>query len=86
MEERGGNNHRSSSDWVEYRRMVLAELERIGDDITTIYAKIERIRTDDLPQIKQDVVLLKFQAAMWGALGGSVLSVGVAVVMKMLFR
>ncbi len=73
-------------DWTEYRRLILSELQRISGDTDAINVKLERIRTDDLWKIKTDIALLKFQAAMWGALGGSVLSVATAFIMKMLLK
>ena len=73
-------------DWTEYRRLILSELQRISGDTDAINVKLERIRTDDLWKIKTDIALLKFQAAMWGALGGSVLSVATAFVMKLLLK
>lgn len=85
MEEHNGD-HRRSNDWIEYRRLILSQLEEIGKDITTIYGKLERVRTEDLAQIKLDIALLKLQAMMWGALGGTVLSVATAFVMKMLLK
>lgn len=85
MEERERERLRTG-DWIEQRLLVLSTLERIANDVTNIYSKLEKIRTDDLWRIKTDIALLKFQAAMWGALGGTVLSVATAFVMKMLLK
>ena len=60
----------SRSDWNEYSKLVLNELQRNADQFEKMNEKIERIRGDDLSQLKADITLLKFQAALWGAFGG----------------
>lgn len=62
------------SDWNEYRRLVLSELERIGRDFNTINRKIDELRQEDISQLKTDITLLKFQAAMYGSIGGLIFS------------
>lgn len=69
--------------WGEYRRLILSELERITRDIGAINEKLERFRQDDISQIKTDIALLKFQAAMWGAIAGTGISVGAAFLSKL---
>jgi hypothetical protein len=69
-------------DWGQYRRLILSELERIANDIRGINEKIERFRQDDLSQIKTDIALLKFQAAMWGAGAGVVVTGVVSLILK----
>jgi hypothetical protein len=70
--------------WGEYRRLILNELERINKSIDDVNTKIERFRQDDLSQIKTDIALLKFQAALWGALASAVVSGVIAFVFKLL--
>lgn len=74
------------SGWVEYRRLILSELERIGREIGSINLKIENFRIEDLSQIKTDIALLKFQAALWGAVGGTVFGVIATIIAKMLLK
>ncbi len=74
------------ADWLEYRRYVLLELERMGRVITAISEKVDKVRLDDLSIIKTDIALLKFQAALWGALGGIVFGSIVTLVMKFLVK
>lgn len=69
-------------DWGQYRRLILAELERIAGDISRINEKIERFRQDDISQIKTDIALLKFQAAMWGAGASIVVSAIIALILR----
>jgi len=57
-------------DWGEYRRLVLAELQRIATDMENLAQKIEKFRTDEIAQIKTDIALLKLQAGLWGAAAG----------------
>jgi hypothetical protein len=75
-----------ASDWSEYRRLILSELERIGEDIKSINGKIEKFRQDDLSQIKTDIALLKFQAALWGGLGGIVFGTIMTFILRLLVK
>lgn len=77
---------KNGAGWTEYRRLVLSELERIVGDIKSINRKIEDLRQDDLSQIKTDIALLKFQAAMWGAGGGIVFGAIVTVILKFVLK
>ena len=52
------------SDWSEYSKLILAELERHNN-------LIEKIR-DDISQIKGDIKLLNYKSGLWGAIGGTV--------------
>lgn len=86
QQRRDAEQKRSNDDWIEYRRMIVGQITDIARDIETINSKIERIRVEDLTQIKLDIALLKFQAAMWGAIAGTVLSVITAVVIKVFLK
>jgi hypothetical protein len=68
--------------WGEYRRLVLAELERIARDMENLADKIDRFRTDEIAQIKTDIALLKMQAAAWGALAGVIVTILVSLIPK----
>lgn len=70
--------------WGEYRRLILSELERITRNIGEINEKIERFRQEDLSEIKTDIALLKFQAAMWGAGAGAVFTAVITFAPKLL--
>jgi hypothetical protein len=67
------------ASWEQYRRLILAELERINTAVESINRKIEQFRQDDIASIKTDIALLKFQAAMWGA-GAGIVFGGLATV------
>lgn len=57
--------------WIEYRRLILSELDRVGKEIRAIHEKVDAFRVNDLATIKTDIALLKFQAGLWGAIGGT---------------
>lgn len=67
----------NDASWEQYRRLILAELERINTAVESINRKIEQFRQDDISAIKTDIALLKFQAALWGA-GAGVASTALA--------
>lgn len=48
--------------WVEWRRYVLKELERLGDCLERLDKKFSGIR--------EDVVMLKVKSGIWGVIGG----------------
>lgn len=71
-------------EWGEYRRLILSELERISRDLSSINDKIERFRQEDLAQLKTDIALLKFQAALYGSVAGVVITILISVVPRFL--
>jgi hypothetical protein len=70
--------------WEEYRRLVMDTLDRIGRDISNINEKIERFRQEDLLQIRTDIALLKFQAALWGAGAGIIITLATTLLPRLL--
>jgi serine/threonine protein kinase HipA of HipAB toxin-antitoxin module len=72
--------------WMEYRRLILSELERVGREISLINAKIDRFRQEDLAQIKTDLALLKFQAGAWGAGGGILFGAIMTAVLRLFIK
>lgn len=57
--------------WMEYRKLILAELERLSRDIAAGNAKLDELRLE--------VAMLKIKAGFWGALAGSVPAVAAAL-------
>ena len=53
-----------ASDWGEYRRLVIAELERLNLNLEKIASRLTKNETD--------VELLKFKAGLWGAIAGAI--------------
>lgn len=51
-----------SGDWSEWRRHVLLEISRLNDNL-------ERVNNQH-QTVMMDISRLKIQAAIWGALGG----------------
>jgi len=76
----------SESGWRDYRRYVVEELRRINSTISAITDKIERFRQDDIAQLKTDIALLKFQAGIFGALGGTIFGAITTVVVSLVFK
>lgn len=72
--------------WNDYRRYVVEELRRINKTISDITEKIERFRQDDIAQLKTDIALLKFQAGIFGALGGSLFGAIATALVSLIFR
>lgn len=54
--------------WIEYRNMVLAELERLNKRVDEINNKLDRINID--------IATLKVKASLWGGLSGAIVAVG----------
>jgi len=72
-------------EWGEYRRLILNELDRISRDMRALNDKVEKFRQDDVAQMKTDIALLKFQAALWGAIAG-VTATGIVTIAVKLIR
>lgn len=75
MPDSGGYDLGEKS-WVEYRRLVIAELERTNRLISELNSKIDDIRANDISQIRIEVAMLQVKAGVWGGLGGLIAGVG----------
>jgi hypothetical protein len=61
--------------WTQYRRLILAELQRINDTIVEVDKKLDRMRSDDISQLKVDVAMLQVKSGVWGGLAGAIVAV-----------
>jgi len=82
----GEGDDDSEKGWRDYRRFVVEELRRINVTIGVITEKIEKFRQDDIAQLKTDIALLKFQAGIFGALGGTLFGAIATAVVSLVFR
>ena len=58
--------------WAENRKLILREIERLGDDLGGIREHLSIIRQKEIADLKTDIALLKLKASLWGAvLGGA---------------
>lgn len=69
----------SEDGWREYRRLIIAELERINSSIIEINKKMEAFRTDEISQIKVAIAMLQVKSGVWGAAAGLLVAVGAAL-------
>lgn len=54
----------ADEDWNEYRRLVLAELERLTERIDGLSSQISTMQAA--------IAVLQFRAGLWGALAGAI--------------
>jgi hypothetical protein len=84
--------------WQEYRALVLSELKRLSDHVSSCEAEmrkevkhsevkllkaIDRLHNSHAA-VKADVIRLKSQAAVWGLMAGTAVSVLTAFVSRLL--
>ena len=62
--------------WVEYKRLVLKQLEDLTEEIKSLNMKVEKITTD--------IAVLKTKMALYGGVAGLVVSFIVSLVLNML--
>lgn len=73
--------------WIVNRKLVAAELERIGRDVHALRDTLNDIRGTDLADIRIDIALLKLKSSLWGAVLGGVsgtLVTGAAILLRMI--
>lgn len=63
------------ASWGEYRRLILANLERIERDIGAINAKVD--------QFQVDIAMLRVKSGVWGGASGLLVALG-AVLLQFL--
>ena len=56
--------------WIENRKLISRELERLGEDLSAIREHISKIRQDELSSLRTDIALLKLKSSLWGGLMG----------------
>jgi len=67
--------------WIQYRRLILTELERLGRQQETMSSKLDTIRVEfharlqaivetEIGQMRVEVAMLKVKAGVWGAIAG----------------
>lgn len=66
--------------WVQYRKLILSELERISKDLAHLSDKLDNFKQDEISQIKVDIAMLKVKAGVWGVAGGLIVAVGAALI------
>jgi hypothetical protein len=73
------NDSTQGGDWREYSRLVLSELERNARVAEQINAEVVKLRVEEMSRIRTEISLLKFQAALWGTVGGLVFTTVLAL-------
>ena len=79
----------SGTGWLEYRRLVLNELERLDEAIKNLNKKLdERDKAQDVKvsAINLELLTLKIKASVYGALAGAIFSALVAIGSALLYR
>lgn len=61
-----------TNGWSEYRRLVIAELERIDEALTAL--------REELAGARRDIVSLQVKAGAWGFIAGLIPSLGMALI------
>ena len=75
--------------WLEYRRLVLNELERLDEAIKNLDKKLdERDKAQDVKvsAINLELLTLKIKASVYGAIAGANISGIVAVITALIYR
>lgn len=74
-------------DWIEYRRLVLDNMERLERDQKAINEKIDRevkVLNEKLDSIKTELSVLKTKSAVWGGLVAAIVTpVAVALILNL---
>jgi hypothetical protein len=71
---------RSSNGWSRYEEMVLTELRQLRSEVECIDDRLDKVRTEDLPQLRQNLASdmatakaeMRFNARLWALLAGAI--------------
>lgn len=77
-----------TGNWTEYKRLVLAELERLDKGNSELHIKLEGTQKEyaqELAKAHKEISLLQQRAGIIGAIAGAVLS-GVFIVLVELLK
>lgn len=61
--------------WVEYRRLILSELERINAALHDINDKIDDRLVNEVAKLKVDIGMLQVRSGVWGAVAGIITTI-----------
>lgn len=61
---------RELENWLEYRKLVLSELERLNVVILTLGKKLDDFKEVEISNIKVQIAMLNVKAGVWGAVAG----------------
>lgn len=67
-------NDTDERSWKEYRRLILAELERIDKGMVTLNLKMDTtsdMRDIAMTAMRVEIAMLKVKASMWGGFSGT---------------
>lgn len=64
--------------WAIWSKHVLLELERLNDEIEKVGNKLDEIR--------DDVIMLKTKASLWGGITGLIVAVAVSLITKLMMK
>ena len=66
--------------WREYRRMILAELERINQSVMALNLKLEKFHAEEISQLRVDIAMLQVKSGIWGGIAGLGVAIGAVAV------
>lgn len=69
--------------WYEWRRHLLAELERQAKAINDVNSKIDNYMGSDMSKMKVDIAMLQVKSGMWGAVAAIVVVIGTILAGKL---
>ena len=75
-------------DWIEHRRLILAELKRIDALAKEVDGNVDQIHQVHLPELRQEIALLNLrntlQPALWGAGSGGIVGAVIVFLLRWL--
>ena len=86
------NDDRAKNGWSEWSKYVLQELKRLNDCYESLNKKMDEICKGVEKKIqknREDIIVLKLKAGLWGLLGGAipiVIALGVYVIKEVMSK
>lgn len=68
------------NDWIEWRKHILLEQERLSKDFKEMDIKLEKI-WEAINLMKTEFITIKVKAGMWGALSAAATAIVAALIM-----
>lgn len=71
-----GEPSNNDDDWIEYRKFVLMELERLNTNQSALHGEVQAIKTA--------IAVIETKIVIYSAIAGTLVSVAVAVILHFL--
>lgn len=70
----------SNSEWREYQKLVLSELQRLNDVVISLDQKIQTNVYGEISKLRVKIAMLEVKSGIYGSVGGLIATISVIAI------